>query len=72
MIQMSDIIIGRNEEELKTFGTGFSAFVGKHYVKTGDEVNLSGRVLLDLAKPHVIMVCGKRGTGKSYTLGMLA
>jgi hypothetical protein len=30
------------------------------------------RVLLDAEFPHVIFICGKRGSGKSYTLGVIA
>ncbi len=49
--------------------------------KTDDDWTLSiGRainrkneeVLLDSSNPHVIFVCGTRGSGKSYTLGVLA
>ncbi len=69
---MKDILIGRDEEDTNRYGYDGTAFLGKHYVKTGDEINLSGRVVMDLARPHVILVCGKRGQGKSYTLGTIA
>ena len=29
-------------------------------------------VWLDIHTPHVVFVCGRRGTGKSYDLGILA
>ncbi|MCH8067359.1 MAG: ATP-binding protein, partial [Nanoarchaeota archaeon] len=29
-------------------------------------------VYMDVAKSHVVFVCGKRGSGKSYTLGVIA
>jgi len=66
------IIVGRDEEDLKRFGDEGLAHLGKHYVKTGDKINLANDVLLDLARPHVILVSGKRGQGKSYTLGVIA
>ncbi len=69
---MRSIIIGRDEEDLKKFGEDGLAALGKHYVRTGDKVNLANEVLLDLARPHVILVSGKRGQGKSYTLGVIA
>ncbi len=69
---MRPIVIGRDEEDLKRFGEEGLAHLGKHYVKTGDKVNLANDVLLDLARPHVILVAGKRGQGKSYTLGVIA
>ena len=28
-------------------------------------------VYLDALKPHAILICGKRGYGKSYTMGVL-
>ena len=34
-------------------------------IKTGDYVNINSK------KSHVILVCGKRGSGKSYTLGVM-
>lgn len=69
---MREILIGRDEEDFKKFGFEATGFVGKHYVKTGDEINLSGDVFMDLSRPHVMLICGKRGTGKSYTLGVVA
>lgn len=34
--------------------------------------SLGGRVGIDLDRPHVVSIVGKRGSGKSYTLGVLA
>lgn len=65
------IVAGRDIEETRSMGDIGLALLGKHFVKTGDVINLSGDVMLDLLKPHVILVCGKRGTGKSYTLGSI-
>ncbi len=69
---MRPIIVGRDEDDLKKFGDEGLAHLGKHYVRTGDKVNLANKLLLDLARPHVILVSGKRGQGKSYTLGVIA
>lgn len=69
---MRPIVIGRDEEDLRKFGDDGLAALGKHYVRTGDKVNLANDVQLDLARPHVILVSGKRGQGKSYTLGVIA
>jgi hypothetical protein len=69
---MREILVGRDEEDQKKFGFEATGFLGKHYVKTGDEINLSGEVFMDLSRPHVMLICGKRGTGKSYTLGVIA
>ena len=67
-----DIIIGRDPSEKKKFGENALTYIGKHYVRVGNITSLSNRVLLDIAKTHVILVTGKRGTGKSTTLGVLA
>src|SRR3989344_9510001 len=34
--------------------------------------SLSNRILMDIARSHVILVAGKRGSGKSYSLGVIA
>ncbi|MEK6876012.1 MAG: DUF87 domain-containing protein [Nanoarchaeota archaeon] len=69
---MYEIIIGRSHEELKKLGTAATIFIGKHYVKMGQTTSLSNNVYMDVAKSHVVFVCGKRGSGKSYTLGVIA
>jgi hypothetical protein len=67
-----DIIIGRDEEDRKKFGKEGSVFLGKGYVKMGQTTSLSNNIFLDVNKPHVILVAGKRGSGKSTTLSVMA
>ena len=69
---MYDIIIGRSEADKEKYGTTGSIFLGKHYVKMGQTTSLSNKVYLDVAKSHVVFVVGKRGSGKSYTMGVIA
>ncbi|MCH7519556.1 MAG: DUF1524 domain-containing protein [Candidatus Dadabacteria bacterium] len=69
---MYDIILGRNEEDRKKFGTQATILLGKHYVKMGQVTSLSNKIFMDVAKSHVVFVVGKRGSGKSYTLGVIA
>ena len=38
----------------------------------GQYTSLSNRILMDVARSHVVLVAGKRGSGKSYTLGVIA
>ncbi len=38
----------------------------------GDAIDKKKKIKLDISSPHVIFVCGTRGSGKSYTLGVLA
>ncbi len=69
---MYDIVIGRNSSDLKKYGTKGTILLGKHYVKMGQITSLSNKVFLDVTRSHVIFVCGKRGGGKSYTMGVIA
>ncbi|HJX06271.1 MAG TPA: ATP-binding protein [Candidatus Nanoarchaeia archaeon] len=69
---MYDIIIGRGEQDREKFGAQGTVFLGKHYVKMGRTTSLSNKILLDVISSHVIFVCGKRGGGKSYTMGVIA
>ena len=67
-----DIIVGRDEADKKRFGKEGLIYLGKQYVRMGHTVSLSNRILLDVARSHVILIAGKRGTGKSYSLGVIA
>lgn len=69
---MYDIIIGRSEEDKEKFGIDGSIFLGKHYVKMAQTSSLSNKIYLDVVRSHVVFVSGKRGGGKSYTLGVIA
>ena len=67
-----DVIIGRNAADKKKFGDRGLVYIGKGYVRMGQYTSLSNRILMDIARSHVILVAGKRGSGKSYTLGVIA
>ncbi|MGD9275685.1 MAG: DUF87 domain-containing protein [Candidatus Pacearchaeota archaeon] len=67
-----DIITGRNESDKKAFGNRGLILLGKGYVKMGQYTSLSNKIFMDVARSHVILVGGKRGSGKSYTLGVIA
>ncbi len=67
-----NIIVGRNESDKKSFGNRGLVFIGKGYVKMGQYTSLSNKIFMDVARSHVILVAGKRGSGKSYTLGVIA
>lgn len=66
------IVIGRNREDLKEFGMRGTAYIGKHIVGEGEESHLTNAVQMDVSRPHVVLVCGKRGTGKSHSGGVVA
>ncbi|MBT4135520.1 ATP-binding protein [archaeon] len=67
-----DIIIGRNKEDKEKFKDKGLLYIGKGYVKMGNYTSLSNKIWLDIARSHVILISGKRGSGKSYTIGVLA
>ena len=67
-----DVIIGRSKKDVKKFGKEGTVIIGKQYVKMGQTTSLSNPVYLDVAGAHVVFIVGKRGSGKSYTMGSIA
>ncbi|MFB6075944.1 MAG: ATP-binding protein [Candidatus Aenigmatarchaeota archaeon] len=68
---LREIVIGRDEEDRKEFGKKGTIFLGRHLVGEGDDANLTNPVHMDVARPHVMVICGKRGQGKSYTSAVI-
>lgn len=66
------IIVGRNQEDIRKFGDKGTVYLGKSYVKMGPTTSLSNEVFMDVTKTHVVMICGKRGSGKSYSASVMA
>ena len=68
------VVLGRSDSfhrKYRTIGLGMIGGVAE----TSDDAltSLMGMpVNLDLMSPHVMLVAGKRGSGKSYTLGIIA
>ena len=67
-----DIIIGRNKEDKKKFKDKGLIYIGKGYVQMGSYTSLSNKIWLDVARSHVVLIAGKRGSGKSYSIGVIA
>jgi len=65
-------IIGRDAVQKERWGIKGCGYIGKVVSYPGGRYEEVGRVYLDLATPHCMLVVGKRGTGKSYTLGVIA
>ena len=59
-----DIIIGRDSADKEKFGDRGLVQIGKGYVKMGNYMSLSNKIYLDVARSHVILISGKRGSGK--------
>tara|TARA_Y100000310_G_C20636548_1_gene791489 strand:+ start:437 stop:1756 length:1320 start_codon:yes stop_codon:yes gene_type:complete len=66
------IIVGRNEVDRANFGDKGTVYMGKLYVKMGQTTSLSNEIFMDVARTHVVMICGKRGSGKSYSASVMA
>ncbi len=69
---LREIIIGRDQDDREKYGKKGSIYFGKHLVGEGKDSNLTNPVYLDVARPHVSLICGKRGQGKSYTGAVIA
>ncbi len=69
---MYEIILGRSHRAREKYGLRGTIYLGKHYIKMGERLSLANDVHMDIGGPHVVLVSGKRGSGKSYTLGVIA
>ena len=61
---LEEIVVGREPDDLKKFGKAGCIFLGKHTVGTGFDSHLANPILMDVARPHVVLILGKRGSGK--------
>ena len=64
-------VIGRSLHDLEKHKDRGTAYIGKIVMSSGENPVLGRKVLMDVEKPHVVLICGKRGGGKSYTMAVL-
>ena len=69
---MEEVVVGRDEEDLRKYGNKGTILIGRHLVGKGEDSHLTTPVLLDVLRPHVMVITGKRGSGKSYSLGVIS
>ncbi len=67
-----DVIIGRSKQDVEKYGKRGVVLIGKQYIQMGQTTSLSNPVYLDVAGSHVVFIVGKRGSGKSYSMGSIA
>ena len=67
-----NVVIGRNTRDTEIYGDLATTFIGKQYITMGNIVSLGNQIMLDALRPHVVLIAGKRGSGKSYTMGVIA
>ena len=66
------IVIGRSPGDVDKWGHKGAILLGRQYVERLDKLFLENDVYMDVSGAHVMMICGKRGGGKSYTMGVMA
>lgn len=64
-------VLGRSASDLGRYGERGTAYFGKSVLSSGEKPVLGRNLRLDIAKPHLMLICGKRGGGKSYSLAVL-
>src|SRR5512136_2397379 len=71
--ELRSIFGGKIAGKLRVLGSEENP--GKGLLSLGNYMALDhsrgAAVYLDVLKPHAILICGKRGYGKSYTMGVL-
>jgi len=63
-------VLGRDLNDLEKYGSEGCAYLGKVVMSSGEKPVLGRKVLVDVSRPHLMLICGKRGGGKSYTLAV--
>jgi uncharacterized protein len=64
-------IVGRSLKDIEKYGDAATAYLGKVVMSAGEKPVLGRKILCDISKPHVMLICGKRGGGKSYSMAVL-
>ena len=72
-INLSDkkSIVGRSPKDIEKYGFDGSGYIGKVLMSKGEKPVLGRKIFMDMTRPHLVLVCGKRGGGKSYTMAVL-
>lgn len=67
-----EIVLGRSRKDYLKMGVDAATLLGKHYVTMGKTTSLASNIYMDVNTSHVVLICGKRGSGKTYTMGVMA
>lgn len=69
----ASLFVGRKTSVYQKHGTKAAMYMGVVCEeKSGSAGYYGKRVLMDSISPHAVFICGMRGSGKSYTLGVIA
>lgn len=63
-----NVFIGRKQNVFQKYGNEAALFIGE----VAEEDCGGKKLFLDSLNPHVVFVCGARGSGKSYIMGVIA
>ncbi|PIU22638.1 MAG: hypothetical protein COT14_00035, partial [Candidatus Diapherotrites archaeon CG08_land_8_20_14_0_20_30_16] len=66
-LSSEEVVVGRSEEDIKKYGKKGTGLLAKVVMSSGENPVLGRKILVDLAKPHVVLISGKRGSGKCLT-----
>ncbi|MBU7043983.1 MAG: DUF87 domain-containing protein [Theionarchaea archaeon] len=67
------LFMGRKTSVYEEHGTKAAMDIGVMAEERSDSAGFYGRrILMDSISPHAVFICGMRGSGKSYTLGVIA
>ncbi|MAG22421.1 MAG: nucleotidyltransferase [Candidatus Diapherotrites archaeon] len=67
----SKSIVGRSPKDIAKYKFKGTGYIGKVLLSKGEKPVLGRKIFMDLSKPHLVLVCGKRGGGKSYTMAVM-
>ncbi len=57
-------VLGRDLKDLEKYKSEGTAYLGKVVMSSGERPVLGRDVLVDVSRPHLMLICGKRGGGK--------
>ncbi|MBU0635997.1 hypothetical protein KKE06_03150, partial [Candidatus Micrarchaeota archaeon] len=62
--ETKEAILGREYKDLEKYKDQGTVYLGKVVMSSGENPVLGRKVRMDVAQPHLILICGKRGYGK--------
>jgi len=57
-------VLGRDLKDIEKYNSQGCAYLGKVVMSSGERPVLGRKVMVDVSRPHLMLVCGKRGGGK--------
>lgn len=73
LTEENSLFVGRKSSVYNEHGAKAAMDIGVMAEERSDSAGFYGRrILMDSISPHAVFICGMRGSGKSYTLGVIA